>query len=126
MVLRLDIGERIVVYGNQSLLSSIFRNLTENALAYSGGKNIYVTLVSHEKGLYHLRFEDDGCGVEEEKLSRLFERFYRVDTARSRASGGTGLGLALVRHAVERGGGTIELSSQVGVGSTFVVTLPCA
>jgi signal transduction histidine kinase len=50
MVLRLDIGERIVVYGNQSLLSSIFRNLTENALAYSGGKNIYVTLVSHEKG----------------------------------------------------------------------------
>ena len=124
MVLRLDIGERIVVYGNQSLLSSIFRNLTENALAYSGGKNIYVTLVSHEKGLYHLRFEDDGCGVEEEKLSRLFERFYRVDKGRSRSKGGTGLGLSIVKHAVLFHGGTISVCNRQGGGLRFDFTLP--
>jgi signal transduction histidine kinase len=124
MVLRLDIGERIVVFGNQSLLSSIFRNLTENALAYSGGKNIYVTLVSHEKGLYHLRFEDDGCGVEEEKLSRLFERFYRVDKGRSRSKGGTGLGLSIVKHAVLFHGGTISVCNRQGGGLRFDFTLP--
>ncbi len=124
MTLHLDIGERIVVQGNLSLLSSIFRNLTENALAYSGGKNIYVTLVAHEKGFYHLRFEDDGCGVEKEKLPRLFERFYRVDKGRSRSKGGTGLGLSIVKHAVLFHGGSISVSNRPEGGLRFDFTLP--
>lgn len=126
MAMQLNIKEPIVVCGNHSLLSSIFRNLTENALAYSGGENIYVTLVSHEKGFYHLRFEDDGCGVEEEKLPRLFERFYRVDKGRSRSKGGTGLGLSIVKHAVLFHGGSISVCNRPGGGLRFDFTLPDA
>jgi len=124
MTLHLDIPEPIIVLGNSSLLSSIFRNLTENSLAYSGGKNIYVSLLSHDFQFYHICFEDDGCGVEEEKLSRLFERFYRVDKGRSRQRGGTGLGLSIVKHAVLFHGGTISVSNRPKGGLRFVFTLP--
>jgi len=124
MKLHLDIKERIVVHGNQALISSIFRNLTENALAYSGGKNIYITLLSHEQGFYRISFEDDGCGVDEEKLPRLFERFYRVDKGRSRQKGGTGLGLSIVKHAVLFHGGTISVNNRPEGGLKFVFTLP--
>ncbi|MCR5013631.1 MAG: HAMP domain-containing histidine kinase [Bacteroidales bacterium] len=124
MKLHVDIDEPIVVYGNQSLLSSIFRNLTENALAYSGGQNIYVTLLSHEQGFYRISFEDDGCGVDEEKLSRLFERFYRVDKGRSRQKGGTGLGLSIVKHAVLFHGGTVSVCNRSTGGLRFEFTLP--
>ncbi len=124
MTFHLDLAEPIIVYGSLSLLSSIFRNLTENALAYSGGKNIYVSLLSHEQGFYHICFEDDGCGVDEEKLPRLFERFYRVDKGRSRQNGGTGLGLSIVKHAVLFHGGTISVSNRPAGGLRFVFTLP--
>ncbi len=124
MSLHLDINEDIRVYGNPSLLSSIFRNLTENALAYSGGQNIYISLLSHEQGYYQICFEDDGCGVDEEKLPRLFERFYRVDKGRSRQKGGTGLGLSIVKHAVLFHGGTISVSNRPTGGLRFVFTLP--
>ncbi len=126
MVMHLDIRERIVVYGNLSLLSSIFRNLTENALAYSGGKNIYVSLLAHEHGSYRICYEDDGCGVAEEQLPRLFERFYRVDKGRSRQKGGTGLGLSIVKHAVLFHSGTIAVSNRPEGGLRFVFTLPDA
>jgi len=124
MKLHLHLGEPVIVNGNLSLLSSVFRNLTENALAYSGGKNIYVSLLSSEQGFYRLRFEDDGCGVEEEKLSRLFERFYRVDKGRSRQRGGTGLGLSIVKHAILFHGGTISVSNRPSGGLRFEFTLP--
>ncbi len=124
MALHLDLKEPIIVNGNLSLLSSIFRNLTENALAYSGGKNIYISLLSHEQGFYKICFEDDGCGVAEEKLSRLFERFYRVDKGRSRQKGGTGLGLSIVKHAVLFHGGSISVSNRPEGGLRFVFTLP--
>lgn len=124
MKMHLDISQTIIVYGSLSLLSSIFRNLTENALAYSGGKNIYVSLLSHEQGCYRICFEDDGCGVDEEKLPRLFERFYRVDKGRSRQKGGTGLGLSIVKHAVFFHGGTISVSNRPGGGLRFIFTLP--
>ena len=90
LTLHTDITEPIIVEGNLSLIASIFRNLTENAIAYSEGKNIYVSLVESTPAEYRIRFEDDGRGVEEKQLSRLFERFYRVDTGRSRQKGGTG------------------------------------
>lgn len=124
MTLHLNLSESVIVNGNHDLISSIFHNLTENSLAYSGGKNIYISLLSHTKGFYRLCFEDDGCGVDEEKLPRLFERFYRVDKGRSRQRGGTGLGLAIVKHAILFHGGTITVSNRPAGGLRFVFTLP--
>ena len=122
-MLHTDINEQIVVEGNPSLIGSIFRNLTENAIAYSGGKNIYISLVENNAGQCRMRFEDDGCGVEEKQLPRLFERFYRVDKGRSRQMGGTGLGLAIVKHAVQFHGGTIVASNREDGGLQFEFTL---
>ena len=123
MALHLDIKDQIVVYGNLSLLYSIFRNLTENAIAYSGGKNIYITLLEHSQQRYLIRFEDDGCGVANDQLPRLFERFYRVDKGRSRQKGGTGLGLSIVKHAVLFHGGIITVSNRPEGGLRFDFTL---
>ena len=96
LALHCDFTEQVVIEGNLSLIGSIFRNLTENAIAYSGGKNIYISLIENNDTMCKIRFEDDGSGVEEKQLPRLFERFYRVDKGRSRTKGGTGLGLAVV------------------------------
>ncbi len=123
MKLHLQFSEPVIVEGNHSLLSSIFRNLVDNAIAYSGGHNIFISLLSHTEDFYRICFEDDGCGVEEEKLPRLFERFYRVDKGRSRQRGGTGLGLAIVKHAVQFHGGTISVSNRPTGGLRFVFTL---
>ncbi|MCR5697249.1 MAG: hypothetical protein K6G73_09795 [Marinilabiliaceae bacterium] len=119
MTLHLDLPEPIIIQGNNALLVSIFKNLTENALSYSGGKNIYISLLSHNNGKYHIRFEDDGCGVDEEKLPHLFERFYRVDKGRSRQRGGTGLGLSIVKHAILFHGGTIGVCNRPEGGLRF-------
>ena len=121
--LHTDFNEQVVVEGNPSLIGSIFRNLTENAIAYSGGKNIYISLVENNEGLCRITFEDDGCGVEEKQLPRLFERFYRVDKGRSRQMGGTGLGLAIVKHAVQFHGGNITVTNRNGGGLKFEFTL---
>lgn len=123
MALHTDFNEEVVIQGNISLISSIFRNLTENAIAYSEGKNIYISLISNNNKECHIRFEDDGCGVEESELSRLFERFYRVDKGRSRQKGGTGLGLAIVKHAVLFHGGTISVTNRPNGGLRFDFSL---
>lgn len=100
-------------------------NLLDNAIAYteSGGVRIRVGLTDSE-----LRFEvsDTGPGIPAEHLPRIFERFYRVDTGRSRDVGGTGLGLSLVRHVAERNGGGVTVTSSLGEGSAFSLTLPRA
>ena len=121
--LHADFKEKVVVDGNLSLIASIFRNLTENAIAYSGGKNIYISLVENNEKSCLIRFEDDGCGVEEKQLTRLFERFYRVDKGRSRQLGGTGLGLSIVKHAIQFHGGTVVASNRKGGGLQFDFTL---
>ena len=123
LTLHTDITEPIIVEGNLSLIASIFRNLTENAIAYSEGKNIYVSLLESTPAEYCIRFEDDGRGVEEKQLSRLFERFYRVDKGRSRQKGGTGLGLSIVKHAVQFHGGTITATNRPGGGLRFDFSL---
>ena len=115
--------EQVIIDGNISLIASIFRNLTENAIAYSGGKNIYISLIDNNENLCIIRFEDDGCGVEEKQLPRLFERFYRVDKGRSRQMGGTGLGLAIVKHAVQFHGGSISVSNRPTGGLCFEFSL---
>ena len=121
--LHTDFNEQVVIDGNPSLIGSIFRNLTENAIAYSGGKNIYISLIENNETLCKITFEDDGCGVEEKQLPRLFERFYRVDKGRSRQMGGTGLGLAIVKHAVQFHGGGINVTNRPDGGLKFEFTL---
>ena len=118
-----NFNEQVIVDGNLSLIASIFRNLTENAIAYSGGKNIYISLIENNDNYCRIDFEDDGCGVEEKQLPRLFERFYRVDKGRSRQMGGTGLGLAIVKHAVQFHGGTITVCNRQSGGLRFEFTL---
>lgn len=121
--LHTNFNEQVIVEGNLSLIVSIFRNLTENAIAYSGGKNIYISLIENNDDMCCIHFEDDGCGVEEKHLTRLFERFYRVDKGRSRQKGGTGLGLAIVKHAVQFHGGTITATNRPNRGLRFEFTL---
>ena len=121
--LHIDFDEQVVVNGNLSLIGSIFRNLTENTLAYSGGKNIYISLAENNDDYCRILFEDDGCGVDDKQLSRLFERFYRVDKGRSRQLGGTGLGLSIVKHAVQFHGGIITVENRPTGGLRFDFTL---
>lgn len=123
MVLHSNFNEEVYVNGNLSLIGSIFRNLTENAIAYSGGANIYINLLANTPQECRISFEDDGRGVDPEKLPRLFERFYRIDKGRSRQIGGTGLGLSIVKHAVQFHGGNISVSNRAGGGLKFVFTL---
>jgi signal transduction histidine kinase len=123
MRLHTDFNEEVVIDGNLSLIGSIFRNLTENAIAYSEGKNIFISLIKNNETECCIRFEDDGVGVEEKQLPRLFERFYRVDKGRSRQKGGTGLGLSIVKHAVLFHGGTIVASNRPGGGLRFDFSL---
>ncbi len=103
--------------------SLIFDNLIENAIMYTDEGSILVTLEPrvHET---EISVKDTGIGIPQADQSRIFERFYRVNKARSREVGGTGLGLSLVRHAVERGNGSIEVNSTVGQGTEFIVHLP--
>ena len=121
--LHTDFGDKVIIDGNPSLIGSIFRNLTENAIAYSEGRNIYISLLENNEKLCRIRFEDDGKGVEQKHLSHLFERFYRVDKGRSRQKGGTGLGLAIVKHAVQFHGGTITVTNRPNGGLRFEFTL---
>ncbi|MBR2301689.1 MAG: sensor histidine kinase [Bacteroidaceae bacterium] len=123
LTLHTDFNDEIIVNGNLSLIGSIFRNLTENAIAYSDGKNVFISLLENTPQMCRIRFEDDGRGVLPEQLPHLFERFYRVDKGRSRSKGGTGLGLAIVKHAVQFHGGTISVVNRPNGGLRFDFTL---
>lgn len=122
-------AEPIRLIGDEIGLRTVCSNLVENAIRYTNnGGHIEVSLVDqeipHRGRCAQLVVSDDGIGVPEQDKHRIFERFYRVDKARSRATGGTGLGLSIVRLAVEQHGGTIDVSSTLGEGTTFIVTLP--
>jgi two-component system phosphate regulon sensor histidine kinase PhoR len=115
---------RALVAGVPGDLEVIVKNLVGNAIQYNrpGGK-VDVTLEPVD-GTQVVTIRDTGIGIPQQDLSRVFERFYRVDTARSRETGGTGLGLSIVRHAVERHGGSIRVDSLLGEGTVFTVVLP--
>ncbi len=121
--LNVDFDKEVEINANMSIICSIFSNLTQNSILYSEGENIYITLLEDNKKFCKIRFEDDGVGVGEEQLSHLFDRFYRLDSGRSRKLGGTGLGLAIVKHAVQFHGGTITASNRPEGGLRFEFTL---
>jgi len=120
-----------VVRGDRDQLTQVFINLTENALKYGGGGRPVTLRLSTGEGRGSLRGPivraeviDQGEGIDPLHLPRLTERFYRVDSHRSREMGGTGLGLAIVKHIVNRHRGRLRIASETGAGSTFAVVLP--
>jgi two-component system phosphate regulon sensor histidine kinase PhoR len=124
-------GESYKMRGDRDQLMQVFLNLTENALKYGGvGKPVTLRLGWQDgsgnlKGpVLRAEVVDRGDGIDPLHLPRLTERFYRVDTHRSRAMGGTGLGLAIVKHIVNRHRGRLRIESVQGQGSTFTVLLP--
>lgn len=112
------------IHGNYSLLYSIFRNLYDNAIAYAGeNSQITVNCYKEDPKFYYFSFSDNGVGISEEHINRIFERFYRVDKGRSRKVGGTGLGLSIVKNGVHFHKGQISAKSSPGKGVTFFFTL---
>ena len=120
-----DVQPNLELAGSQTELMSAMCNLVNNAVRYTPSEGrISVSLQALNKGGAVFTVVDTGLGIPSEHLPRLTERFYRVDTSRSRESGGTGLGLAIVKHVVQRHGGELKISSTLGKGSTFGFTLP--
>jgi len=120
------IGGRVdaKVYGDQDLLVTALRNLIDNAIRYSPENTRVGIGLRAKEGLVSISVTDQGEGLSAEDQERVFERFYRVDSARSRHTGGTGLGLSIVKHVVSNHGGEVTLWSQPGQGSTFTLRLP--
>jgi two-component system phosphate regulon sensor histidine kinase PhoR len=111
------------VYGDKERLSVALANLVENAIKYNKPNGGVVVSCEQVNGHVRIRVADTGLGIETEHLSRIFERFYRVDKNRSRDVGGTGLGLAIVKHIIEAHGSTVSVESEVGKGSVFSFSL---
>ena len=112
------------IQGNASLLYSIFRNLTDNAIAYAGtGTEIHIKCFREDEQFFYFSFADTGIGVSPEHLTRLFERFYRIDKGRSRKLGGTGLGLAIVKNAILIHQGNIFAKPNPKGGLEFIFSL---
>jgi two-component system sensor histidine kinase SenX3 len=115
---------RSEVFGDQQLLVTAVHNLISNAIQYSPDGSRIGVGVSAENGVVEISVTDQGVGIPEDERDRVFERFFRVDTARSRNTGGSGLGLAIVKHVVQNHGGDVRVWSQQGRGSTFTIRLP--
>ena len=125
MRMNIELPAPMLVLGNSTLLMSIFKNLTDNAIAYSGGRDIFVRANENDK-MYTILFYDNGIGVDNDHIGHIFERFYRIDKGRSRKLGGTGLGLSIVKNAVLFHGGDIKVTNRKMGGLEFTFTLPKA
>ena len=116
----------VIVYAESEGIRQIMDNLIDNAIKYSLEDGLVQIFIKIENKQVILRVHDNGLGISEEHMERIFERFYRVDKARSRELGGTGLGLSIVKHLVNAFGGTVEVNSHPDKGTAFIVTLPLA
>jgi two-component system phosphate regulon sensor histidine kinase PhoR len=114
----------VAAWVDEDALNQILENLVDNALKYTPAGGRIVVSWRSEAGRVQLDVTDTGIGIPEQDLPRIFERFYRVDKARSRELGGTGLGLSIVKHLVQAMQGTVQAVSRVGQGTTFHVSLP--
>ncbi len=123
-VISLNLFTDIMLLGSEDELRSAFENLVSNAVRYTpeGGEISLNWAVEDKKGLFYV--QDSGIGIELEHIPRLTERFYRVDRSRSRETGGTGLGLAIVKHILNRHQASMEITSELGIGSTFRIWFP--
>ncbi len=126
MTFDFDVPMDCVVNGNYNLLMGMLLNLAKNAAAYSKGTMCEFVMLRQDEKFYHFSFRDNGVGVGEEHIPHLFDRFYRIDSGRSRKAGGTGLGLPIVQNTILAHGGTIEVRNRVdgSTGLEFVFTLP--
>jgi two-component system phosphate regulon sensor histidine kinase PhoR len=111
------------VQADRNKLGQVFTNLISNAISYGKENGTLMVSVLDINDHFLLEFKDNGPGIEPHHLSRLFERFYRVEKSRNRNEGGSGLGLAIAKHIVESHGQSIQVKSQVGIGTTFVITV---
>ncbi len=123
--IELDLPDRLPEFiGDSEMLEQLVSNLLDNAVKYNRVRGSVRVHLEAEDEVAVLTVTDTGIGIPTESIPRVFERFYRVDKGRAREEGGTGLGLALVKHAARLHGGSVELQSQLGIGSTFKVRLP--
>lgn len=123
IVIENEVVHALPMSGNPSLLEAVFNNLIDNAIAYSGGTVIKIRLLHEDEEKITLSVADNGIGIADEHLPRLFERFYRIDKGRSRAAGGTGLGLAIVKNAVMLHDGSISVENINSGGLSFRIIL---
>jgi signal transduction histidine kinase len=118
-----EIPDQLIIYGNQNLLYSIFRNLADNTIRYAG-ENIKIDIkCTTENQFCYFSFSDNGVGIDEVHLERLFERFYRISEGRTRDSGGSGLGLSIVKNAILFHKGVICAKNKEGGGLEFLFSL---
>ena len=126
MRMNISLPSPMPVQGNSTLLMSIMKNLVDNAIAYSGGRDIYIKCACEDDKMYTITFYDNGIGVDNDHIGHIFERFYRIDKGRSRKLGGTGLGLSIVKNSVLFHGGDISVANRKVGGLEFTFTLPKA
>lgn len=122
--LTVECGENITIWVDRMLMQRALANLVSNALAYTQAGGTVALRAWKEAGNLHVEVKDTGVGIPSEALPCVFDRFYRVDRARSSRSGGTGLGLAIVKSIVMMHGGTVDIRSEIGVGTAVVFLLP--
>lgn len=124
MTLTLRVSDPVNIVGNSDQLYRLFSNLIINAIQYTASGGKVTVYLDHSDHYAVIQIEDTGIGIPQQELSRIFDRFYRVNSDRSRSTGGSGLGLAISQAIVQAHHGSLNVQSELGKGTTFTVKLP--